>query len=701
MGWQDAPVATDDAGQGSWQDAPVVEGAPQEERATFLPLVKPAGASKFEFGMPGIFANPYNAAKSAEEKAWSGADPGALVPDVTNAALGTMGAASARAIAPIAATAPAAGLELTAGALARRPTFARLRANAPGSAATAAEPAIPPSAQATSDQIIANQLRRAGRTPDDIERMLNDAAAGRKFGSSGTAQDAIAPVDWDPALQRLAGSLTRSSPEAANTASDFMFARQTGQVPARGDVPPSAGLPTRAKFAPQITGKQAQQQFGTDFGAGQQNPVPMGQFERVQDALKRAFQIKDTDFHGHAANANRTDQQIITAAREEAKPAYAAVYNAGENVNIMPELDTVLQKWMPWSPAQSQVIAREAAPVQQAVKKAADLFQPNGKLVSNIEQFDKTKQYLDGVIEKYFNSPSDRNNRVGGILNDFKNDLLGAVDGIQDNGLGAAYKDARGLYSSRMESREAIQAGRDAAAGDADSGVDAYRALGDNPGNQKLFRLGVLGQFEKQFGRASRATDVTKFFDNPNVEGLLSEIIPSSQSSTAAFADRPQRFGQYLGNEKTFIQTRNQVAGNSKTAERLQDDSDFDRMQSLIEGASNPQLLNYAVRAAKWALNKFFGYRADTADAMSRDLFTADPDRRSALLARLRPLMGDDRFTYFKNMMMQQMERAKAGGPLGGATFFEPSSQNPPETGKAAGGSTTDRHTFHIATKYA
>src|SRR6478609_8734510 len=99
-----------------------------------------------------------------------------------------------------------------------------------------------------------------------------------------------------------------------------------------------SGLPTRPMLSLPITGAQAERQFGTSFGTRQDDIVPMGQGQRIVDALKRATLTKDAKLHGLESNAYRTDQAIMDAAKAEAKPAYKALYDAGNNANIAPEV---------------------------------------------------------------------------------------------------------------------------------------------------------------------------------------------------------------------------------------------------------------------------------------------------------------------------------------------------------------------------
>ena len=294
------------------------------------------------------------------------------------------------------------------------------------------------------------------------------------------------------------------------------------------------------------------------------------------------------------------------------------------------------------------------------------LFQTEKGPVTNIERFDKAKQFLDGEIEKLFESPQGRNRYLGGVLTKFKNELLDAVDGITTNDLGSKYKTARGAFGSHMEARDALQSGRDAFRAESDVGVDAFRAINE-PGNQKLFRLGILSGYEKASSSAKRTADITQLFQNPRIQEILSEVIPRSKSRGDEFANRPERFGGYLANEQQMVQTRNEVIGNSKTAQRLADDESFDMLNNMLEQFKTPSLLGTAKKVTVWALNKAFGYRADTAAELANSLFTADPAQRAQVLARVRERMGQERFTYFTELMRQQGEMGRAARSAGAA----------------------------------
>ncbi|MGE3877267.1 MAG: hypothetical protein AB7F74_30275, partial [Parvibaculaceae bacterium] len=526
----------------------------------------------------------------------------------------------------------------------------------------------PPSAgaNAAADQVIANQLARAGVSADDLEAALATAERNSLFNGGGArgnkgasyAQNVLAPADLDPSLQRLAGSAARASPEAGNVAAGFIQSRQTGQPPTRGFLPETAGLPTRDAF-----GRMA----GGD--------VPAGQGNRLLDALKRALTIRDEDFHGHGATAYRTEQDILARAKQEANALYGAAYKAGEGVDIRKAIQPIMQKW-------ADAASGEPGPVGKTVQKAIKLFtDTRGQIVPDLRRFDKSKQYLDGVIDKMFNSPK-ANRYMGGVLTQFKNDMLAAVDALPK--LGDKYQAARSAFSSHMEMRDALKLGRDAFRENSEIGADVFGAL--TQGQLKMARLGLLSGFADRAKSMKLGADKTQIFDNPRIQEILRAAIPKTETATgrakvvdgqlASFADRPERFGRYVGNEQRMIETRNQVVGNSKTAERLKDDEAFDSMNGLASTLekfrSSGSAINLGLKAVEHVFDKLFGMRADTAAAISRKLFTADPREQAVLISNLRQRMGRNRFEHF-TLLMEQYQRALT--PTGTAAAGSASAQ--------------------------
>lgn len=500
-------------------------------------------------------------------------------------------------------------------------------------------------AEAAADQIIANQLARANISVPELRARFAASDEAARLGSNSRAQNVLAPVDIDPSLQRLAGSAARQNPEASNTAQAFQYARQTGQSSGL-PLSPTAALPTRAPMQ-----------------RPQAGDPPAGQYERVSDALQRALQIKTLP------SAYRTDADIIAAAKAEARPAYNAVYDAGAGLDLNPVVRPVLDGW-------KARLIDEPPPVAAQLNKAIGYFEramSPGGVKTHIERVDKVKQLLDDTIERAFSSPNGKSRYLGGKLTELKNDILAATDNLPQ--VGDLYRTARGLYSSRMTMREAIETGRQLARENSEAAIEQFRAL--SPGEQQLARQGYFEVKQQHMARQKRSADVTQAFQNPREQEILSALIPRTETATgrvranAEFADRPERFGEFIRNEQRMIGTRNETLGNSKTAERLQDDQALNGMQHMIsqaKEAASHGVPGLAIRAIEATINKLFGFRADNAAAIARKLYTASPYEREVLLQALEKRLAPSRAAQFRRLTSELLTETQAAPVLNAAS---------------------------------
>jgi hypothetical protein len=506
-----------------------------------------------------------------------------------------------------------------------------------------AGPLVSPGADAAADQIIANQLSRENVTPQMMRQFFADADEAARFSSSGAAQNVLAPVDMSKGMRGLAGAVARQNPEAANLAASFQYARQTGQKSGL-PLPREANLPVRLPMA-----------------KPDPEAPPMGQFERVLDGLQRALQIKDYKAHGHGRSAYETENLIINRARTEAGPLYRKAYDEAQNVNLRPVIEPVMDKWR-------NIAADEPEAVGRAIRQLLRQFETRTGPVTNLERFDKAKQFADGLIQNWFKGEA-RNKYVGGVLAQMQREMLEAVDSV--GSMGSTYQKARNVFSDEMTLRDALKLGRDVFREDSEVVVDQFRNL-STQAERKLFRLGILDGFSQQMGRKARSDDVTKAFTSPRVQEILREVIPVPKKKDSVFANRPERFGSFISNERRIVETRNDTMGNSKTAERLADDEALNGMQSMIDAAKNSVgnggTTNFAMRMAENVLNRLFGFRADTAAAVAQKLYTASPAEQAKLLSELERRMGPSRYAQFQRLMAesQQAFGAPAGTVAGG-----------------------------------
>lgn len=514
-----------------------------------------------------------------------------------------------------------------------------------------------PEAQRRALQLLADQLLREGKSVADVENLLGEVQRSRAFHSSGRAQDVVTLADLVPGWRRLAGSAARQFPEVETDIGQFQAARQTGITPTGVEPRELArrGLPTRGRFDPEMTAEQAQRQLGSTFEAGEGNVVAMGARRRSIDAMKRLFHIKDSDFHGHARNPYRTEEQILAAMKQASDPAYKAAFGAGDMVGLQvaATVRPILERW-------AQQAAEAAPAIGSVLKRAVRQFYTTGnknEIVANLRRFDSGKQALDKLIQDNLGNP------IGRLLQQMKVELLAAVDTIEAGNVGQLYSKARGIYSGGMEERDILTRYRDFwKNGDPNQVVDDYAAL-KSPEQQKLARLGLVWGHESETVGRQSARDMMQSFNTPRVQEIIGGV---AERTPGLMREGPQRFGRYLDFERSFIDTRDVTRGGSTTARNIQDDLAYNALETvqnvqtfmgLFRGSVS--MWDFGQRIMERIIDRSFGMSADAGKALARMLFTANPIERAQVLHQLAATMPKDRMARF-NELMQRASQAAA-----------------------------------------
>jgi hypothetical protein len=502
-------------------------------------------------------------------------------------------------------------------------------------------------ARAYAEEILAQQFHRSGYTPQQAREALAKSRDATKFHASGQAQNPTFLVDTHSGLARLAGSVGRSSPEAGNFMERAIAGRQTGETPQGGM--PDVGLPTKPRMSPPMLGREAERQFGTRFNTPANKVVPMGQAQRMSDALKRALVIEDEAHHGHGVNAYQTDKQMTKNLRDTANAMYPDAWKQAEDFDLTVPLATLRASMDQVNdPGVRSVLTRAARLFTRATGNGAPLSE-----AVELRLADIAKRRLDGLIAKYkLSDPF-----IYGELEKFRKSILDAIHGGDriNPTRNVKYGEARNHYSTQKEALEAIETGRKLFRGDPDASIDAFNAL-ETEGNRKLARLGYWSEFTKAAKTAKRGADKTKLLDNESQQEILEAIIPRSQGANDAFADRPQRFGANVGLEEATVRTRNTVLGNSATAGREVDDDAFQMMNGAAEAINlmrQGKLTAAGMKYASHLLERLMGVRGEAAMETARMLFTANPQDQMIILAHIEARMGPDRFAYFTQSIRQ------------------------------------------------
>lgn len=438
---------------------------------------------------------------------------------------------------------------------------------------------------AAAEQVLAQQIARAGTTPAAIRLDLQQGqrAAHLNSNSNATLPEAIA--DTSDAMRRLTGSVYRAGGEAGDFTRAAIEARQ------RGPANP---------YAPQ---------------AGE----PAGQAENVLDALARALGIRSQD------SAQRTRGRISAEMRREGDALYATAKANTEAFDLQNVLTAQAMQAMQYPP-----------PFAARLQRAINLFteaRPNGSRfpVTTIERFDNAKKALDDMI-----STAERggNGNLMRELTRFKNALLDEVHGgsAANPTRNVAYAEARTAWGNRQSDLAAIELGNRALQEGTDATAEAFRQLDRR--QRALFSVGLYEAARGAAGPRRSGDDISRLFTTRHMQELLSEVIPASRGN-GVFADRPARFGEIINRQARMTQTRNTALGGSPTAQRLNDDAAMvgDTLSTMYSRfRQSPSLTNLGFEAVASVMQRVFAYRQDVALSMARRLLTTDRAEQNRIL---------------------------------------------------------------------
>lgn len=507
--------------------------------------------------------------------------------------------------------------------------------------------------EGAADQVIANRLKRAGKTTTEIEADLQAGQAAAALPKS-TALLPEAIIDTDPTLQRLGGSVYRAGGKAANDVQEFIGSRQGGE--------PAKGL----------------------FGKPSSRAVPENQYERISDDFRRAWGIKSKDAGKEVATVRNEQAVLGNADYKKAwtnqqdfdiQPTLVAWELVKRNETGLPEqnaLSRALKMFLRPDPNSSQMMKLYALQdeIDSRISKALDagktdiaealqrksgvinkqLEEAHVKLgnapfpVTNLERFDKTKRSIDGMIA------DTKNPNVKRLLTQFKNDLLDAAHGgdRHNPAINKDYSDAREAWGNKAALLEAAEMGKRYLRG-ADVTAEDFKSL--SKAEKNMFLLFVAEDLKSTLGGKALGptADFTRALYKPAVYEKLRSIMPQGQTS--------EKLSELIRREGRISETAKEVLGNSKTAQRAQDDIELAGRDMLGEAyrafRSNGGLINLSLDAVKIGFERAFGFRDDMAQALAKRLIEADPAEQARILSRVAQRMGPDKVDNFLKLMDQ------------------------------------------------
>ena len=565
----------------------------------------------------------------------------------------------------------------------------------PGGPVGPPRPPPPPSELGPHDPAAYDMLHRAmvqaGVPPERIPEAMAAYQQARTARANSVASGELSIMDVDPALQSMAGSVSRMSPEGANVIRPVITARQTGEPSAQLD--PAMGVRTRPAGLRRedIPADQRRPSSG--------QPLPVGQHGHIDELLTRHLEIEDLPHHGLGTNARETGAMIAAQQADQASASWGSARAAAENVDIGadPGVQAAVAKWVarlnnPFTPAAEKAL----------IKRALDNLAPGegGRVAPTLQDFHDGKMIVDKMISPYYTGVGgEKNARLGAKLVELKNDIQGAVGRIQTNNVGPLYRKANtefaghetaldemalgrqvweGRGDKRIRAEEALQRHRDAEsealsrlakarrARDASAVAEAADDVRAARNSIKRIKHGFKSAAMEESSAAQNASDRTRMFRTPDRQDDLSYMISRSKDPRGEFRDRPQRFYEALEVEEQKIQTRNKVLGGSPTQERSIRDTLFDSLHTLRDVfTQGPSAV--IQRGAELAFERFFGMSAEVNVALARKLASTDPRIHAEAYRELSMRVGRSRAEIFQRAM-EHHRRAITSGGLTAAT---------------------------------
>lgn len=213
------------------------------------------------------------------------------------------------------------------------------------------------------------------------------------------------------------------------------------------------------------------------------------------------------------------------------------------------ERDNALAEGRPMNPTEYAVVGTDPAgePIVGTV--------PNMKLLA------VAKEGLDRMIQgDEFRNPFGQLNKEGVALDKVRASFLKELDAVNPD-----YKAAREQWSGDTASMEALRDGRDHFMLSPEEGAAQFAGLSKN--DKEFYRLGVADKLKEMVSKKGLGADEAKaVIGNRRIKDQIRPLFPSD----AAY-DRFVKTS--LGSESRMFDTKYETMGNSKTAQRQQEDA--------------------------------------------------------------------------------------------------------------------------------
>ncbi|MCP4407470.1 MAG: hypothetical protein GY807_06870 [Gammaproteobacteria bacterium] len=273
--------------------------------------------------------------------------------------------------------------------------------------------------------------------------------------------------------------------------------------------------------------------------------------ERAAGASQRVIGATDQAL-GQPIDTLAAADDIIARRSAAAKPLYDAAY--AKPVPYTRDLETLLKR-----PAAAQALrkaqtlaANEGVASQQWFANIADDGKVTIERVPDIRQLDLTKRALDDMID---GAKRAGNNNEARILTGLKTDLVGMMDDAVPE-----YAQARNAFAGPSAVLDAMEDGRGIFKNQMTPAELQRTLAGMGQSEQEAYQQGARAAIADIMGTARNDANAARaMFEKGYNQDKLALLVGKEQADQLL---------KQLDNERTFMHTRNQVLGNSRTAPR-------------------------------------------------------------------------------------------------------------------------------------
>lgn len=296
-----------------------------------------------------------------------------------------------------------------------------------------------------------------------------------------------------------------------------------------------------------------------------------GQIDRITQQLKT--NLGDPNAYHQSLDTS------LEALRTNAKPFYDAAY--AKTINYAKDGPAITAAWL-------KIPERLRA---QVVSAANDLLTTEGKQASKIgdvigrdangrmtpqpsvEQWDYIKRGLDSVIQgTEGQAASGGMSAFGHSLSRVKNELMATIDNAVPE-----FKQARQIYSSDLQVKNALEQGRKAITADHELITKQLSKL--DASAQSMFRTGYARAILERMGTMGPGHDaIGRIWNAPALQSRLQAVFGSQQKF--------EQFAGFAKNEQKMGETFNASRANSTTAQQISDLNDAGQSTAIDFGAA-------------------------------------------------------------------------------------------------------------------